>query len=173
MYNNLSIIVAFSKNGVIGQNNQLPWHIPEDLAFFKNKTKNSILIMGRNTFESLPKRPLSHRYHIILSSQPCPETYKNNDSIIFVTYPELLVFLKTHQTEDMYVIGGNQVYELLLPLCSKLYITQIQETVVGNVFFPFSVTQLLQSYALVYESEKKTHTQYSYIFTEWHALQPS
>lgn len=128
----LSIIVAKSKNNVIGKNNGLIWHLPNDLKRFKTLTSNHNIIMGRKTFESLGKI-LPNRYHIILS----------NDKNLKIENPQVEVINNISQldkyinsTEENFVIGGGLIYKLLLPYCKKLYITQIDESFDGDTFFP-------------------------------------
>lgn len=122
-------IVALSRNNVIGVNNKIPWHYPEDMRFFKYQTKNSTVIMGRKTWESIRMKPLPDRLNIVLSSQ-------NPSDISPDISPENLVWCNTKQevldileskliTSDIYVIGGNQIYELFADNITKWFITRI------------------------------------------------
>ena len=128
----LSLIVAKSKNNVIGNNNQLIWHIKDDLKRFKNITTNHNIIMGRKTFESLG-RVLPNRIHIVFTRDT---NYTiNNENIIIVNSLEQIKKYIDDENEN-FVIGGSQIYKMLLPYCKKMYITQINKDFDGDVYFP-------------------------------------
>lgn len=126
-----SIIAAIGKNNELGKDNDLIWHLPGDLKFFKEITSGHIILMGRKTFESLPKM-LPNRHHIVLSS--------NND------FPsEVEVFKSIDNVNDKYkkideeifVIGGGAIYDLFLKYCDKLYLTEIDaECNEATTYFP-------------------------------------
>ena len=128
----LSIIVAKAKNNVIGKNNSLIWHIPEDLKMFKEKTSGHTIIMGRKTFESLG-RILPNRHHVIL----CNDMEMNIDDEN-VEVLEDISDLKNYMEDENenFVIGGATIYRLLMPYCKKMYITEIDESFDGDVYFP-------------------------------------
>ena len=128
----LSIIVAVSKNNVIGKDNKLIWHLPEDLKRFKMITSGKNIIMGRKTFESLG-RILPNRKHIILCNDM--EMNINDDRVLIL---DDISRLKDYidSDEENFVIGGATIYKLLMPLCDKLYITHIDEEFDGDVYFP-------------------------------------
>lgn len=128
----LSIIVAVARNNVIGKNNKLIWHLPEDLKRFKNITNGKNIIMGRKTFESLG-RILPNRKHIIL----CNDMEMNIDDdrvIVLDDISKLDSYINSD--EENFVIGGAMIYKLLMDKCSKLYITHIDEEFDGDVYFP-------------------------------------
>lgn len=122
----LSIITAFDSNQLIGQNNSLPWNIPEDLAYFKRITLNHSIIMGRKTFESIGK-PLPNRLNFVISSQ------LSLDGVIVLHHPDEVFKL---DIEDAFIIGGAKLYQYFLPHCQKLYITHIEKTFSGDTYFP-------------------------------------
>ena len=128
----LSIIVAKSKNNVIGKDNKLIWHLPNDLKRFKQLTTNHNIIMGRKTFESLGKI-LPNRYHIVLSKD---KNYKiENEQVEIINDISLLdKYIKSD--EENFVIGGESIYKVLMPLCEKLYVSQIEEQFEGDTLFP-------------------------------------
>ena len=128
----LSIIVAVAKNNVIGKDNKLIWHLPEDLKRFKKITSGKNIIMGRKTFESLG-RILPNRKHIILSNDM--EMNIDDESVVVL---DDISKLKNYvdSEEENFVIGGATIYKLLMPMCDKLYITHIDEEFVGDVYFP-------------------------------------
>lgn len=125
----ISIITAFDQNGVIGLNNTLPWHIPEDFVWFKENTLHKSVIMGHKTYQSIGK-PLPNRTNIVLS----------RSNISFpgcLTFTSLETALKHCQQEkEVMIIGGSQIYQEALPFCHKLYITRVLSDFPGDTYFP-------------------------------------
>ena len=128
----LSIIVAVAKNNVIGKDNKLIWHLPEDLKRFKRITTGHTIIMGRKTFESLG-RVLPNRTHIVLSKDT---DFKVDDENVQVINDISLLGEYISSEEENFVIGGASIYKLLMPYTSKMYITKINQEFEGDVFFP-------------------------------------
>lgn len=128
----LSIIVAKAKNNVIGKNNQLIWHLPEDLKHFKELTTGHTIIMGKNTFESLG-RVLPNRKHIVFAYEG--ELNIDNDNVQRVSSIDEIKELIDSE-EEAFVIGGAMMYKVLMPYCEKMYITEIDEEFDGDVKFP-------------------------------------
>ena len=128
----LSIIVAKAKNNIIGKNNSLIWHMPEDLKRFKNITTGHTIIMGRKTFESLG-RVLPNRHHVILCNDMQMDIDNENVEIL-----EDISMLDKYinSEEENFVIGGATMYKLLMPYCTKMYITEIDKEFDGDVSFP-------------------------------------
>lgn len=128
----LSIIVAFDNNYVIGKDNKLLWHIPEDLKRFKELTTDKTIIMGRKTFESLPSI-LSNRQHIIITKNK--DFTIEDDRVSIFNSIEDVISLKNAK-EEYFIIGGGEIYKLFLPYCKKLYITKIKANSKGDTYFP-------------------------------------
>lgn len=128
----LSIIVAVAENNIIGKDNQLIWHLPEDLKRFKKLTTGHTIIMGRKTFESLG-RVLPNRKHIILCNDMEMKIDHENVEVL-----EDIAMLKPYidSEEENFVIGGATIYQLLMPYASKLYLTKIHQEFEGDVSFP-------------------------------------
>lgn len=128
----LSIIVAVAKNNVIGKDNKLIWHLPEDLKRFKKLTTGHTIIMGRKTFESLG-RVLPNRKHIVLCNDANLTIEDENVEVI-----DDIKLLKSYinSEEENFVIGGATIYKLLMPYANKMYITKINEEFEGDVYFP-------------------------------------
>lgn len=128
----LSIIVAVAENNVIGKDNKLIWHLPEDLKRFKKLTTGHTIIMGRKTFESLG-RVLPNRKHVIL----CNDMELNIEDENVEVFEDISM-LKQYidSTEENFIIGGATIYKLLLPYANKIYLTLIHEKFEGDVFFP-------------------------------------
>ena len=128
----LSTIVAIANNNVIGKDNKLIWHLPEDLKRFKQITTGKNIIMGRKTFESLG-RVLPNRKHIIL----CNDMEMNIDNENVEILDDISKLDKyINSAEENFVIGGATIYKLLMPYVSKLYITKINQDFKGDVYFP-------------------------------------
>ena len=128
----LSIIVAKGKNNIIGKDNEMVWHLPEDLKHFKNLTTGHTIIMGRKTFESLGK-PLPNRKHIIFSQNP---DFKVNDENVEVVHSLLQIQDLIEGKEEAFVIGGAMIYNFLMPNVKKMYVTEIEKDFDGDTFFP-------------------------------------
>ena len=128
----LSIIVAKAKNNIIGKNNSLVWHLPEDLKHFRKLTTGHTIIMGRKTFESLG-RVLPNRKHIVFSQNP---DFKVNDENVEVVHSLLQIQDLIEGEEEAFVIGGAMIYNFLMPYVKKMYVTQINEEFEGDAFFP-------------------------------------
>lgn len=134
----LSIICAMDKNRLIGRNNQLPWHLPADLAFFRRNTIGKPVIMGRNTFESIGK-PLPGRQNIVVTSNP---QWQSAGCDVADSVDEA-VSLAASATEIM-LIGGASLYEQTIDIADKLYLTLIDHAFEGDTWFPdFSSEQWL------------------------------
>lgn len=128
----LSIIVAKAKNNIIGKDNKLVWHLPEDLRHFKELTTGHKIIMGRKTFESLG-RVLPERKHIIFSQNP---DFKVKDENVEVVHSLLQIQELIEGEEEAFVIGGAMIYNFLMPYVKKMYVTQIDQEFDGDAFFP-------------------------------------
>ena len=130
----LTIIVAVSENNVIGIDGKVPWGIKEDMQRFRELTLGHPVIMGRNTYESLPDKfkPLPERDNIIIS-----RTLEREKGIsIARTIDEAVIMARLGNDKEPYVIGGEQVYELFLPLSNKIELTRVHKIYHGDTFFP-------------------------------------
>jgi dihydrofolate reductase len=131
MTKKLSIIVAVAKNNAIGKDNKLLWHISEDLKRFKKLTTGNTIIMGKNTFYSLPFRPLPNRTSIVITDVPgevidgCVMAYSIEEAIC-----------KCDNTKENFIIGGASIYRQFLPLADKLYLTKVHKDFEADCFFP-------------------------------------
>jgi dihydrofolate reductase len=124
-------IVCVDKNWGIGYQGKLLTCIPEDMRFFKEKTTNNVVIMGRKTYESLPSKPLPRRTNIVVTSKitsPCEVCEVDENGTIFVTMDFVKTFLSTlseNSPVNYFIIGGGQIYNELLPYCQKAYVTKV------------------------------------------------
>ncbi|MDP2424590.1 MAG: dihydrofolate reductase [Bacteroidales bacterium] len=126
----ISIIAAIATNGLIGKDNRLVWHLPADMRFFKQTTMGHALIMGRKTFESFGK-PLPGRTSIVITRQ---KKFRHPGVIVTHSFYQALNMVNTN--EEVFVIGGADIYRQALPLAHKLYLTIIHHTFDGDTFFP-------------------------------------
>jgi dihydrofolate reductase len=131
----LTLIAACGLRGELGLNNQLPWHQERDLRFFADITKNAVLIMGRNTFESLGKK-LPGRTHCILSKQMVSD---DPELIILSDLKKLYEWVSKNNIKKAFVIGGAQLYHQLAPYCSSILITHINGIVKADTFLNFNM----------------------------------
>ena len=129
----LSLIAAVARNHVIGNNNQLLWHLPEDMRHFRETTRGKPVIMGRKTWESLPDsfRPLPGRHNIVVSRNPA---YQAPGATLAVSLEEAI--LKAEESSEVFVIGGAELYRQAMPLADRLYLTEIADSFEGDAFFP-------------------------------------
>ena len=129
----ISAIVAVSKNGVIGKGNQIPWYLPEDLKYFKKVTLGHPVIMGRKSFLSIG-RPLPKRTNIIVTRDPF---FVVSGCIVVNTLEEALEWAMKEADEELFIIGGGEIFEQSMPYWDKLYLTEVDLVVEdGEVFFP-------------------------------------
>ena len=127
----ISLIVAHDPNRVIGSNNKMPWYIPGDLAYFKEKTMNKAMVMGRKTYESIG-RVLPGRMNIIVTRNP---SYQVEGAEVVSTVDEAIALAKEYHEEVM-VIGGEQIFRAVMDQADRLYITYIKNAFEGDTFFP-------------------------------------
>jgi dihydrofolate reductase len=145
----INLIVCMDKNGTIGKGNSLPWSIPEDMKYFRKTTLNHCVVMGRNTYESIPKK-LDKRACFILSTQDFTPKWGTK----LYSISQFMGWSKYYQFHNMdtFVIGGAQIYEQFYPWVDKLYITYVNDIYEGDVKFPIGFSQINEDFEL--ESRK-------------------
>lgn len=144
------LITAVSKNGIIGRGNDIPWYIPEDMSRFYKLTKGHILIMGRKTFESLPKGPLKNRVHIIMTNRLKISSFQN-PNIFYCsmdTVSSVVNSLQKIKRRRVFVIGGSDIYKLFFDNCSLFHITYIERNYQGDTYFPYEINEFPKDYNL-------------------------
>ncbi len=130
----MNLIVAVDKNWAIGLKNKLLVSIPADMKFFRETTMGKVVVMGRKTLESFPNgQPLKKRTNIVLTRD---KNYQVKDAVVVHTLDELLEELKQYAEEDIYVIGGESIYRLLLPYCKVAHVTKIDHAYEADTYFP-------------------------------------
>lgn len=129
----ISLIAAIGKNNALGLNGKLPWHLPEDFAWFKSQTLGKPMIMGRKTFDSFGGRPLPKRVHIVISRTPQQDT----DQVIWVaSLDDAIAVAKKLTPDEIMIIGGGEIYTQSLPIIDRMYLTQVDATPDADAFFP-------------------------------------
>lgn len=127
----ISLIVARDRNGAIGKDNTIPWHAPEDLKFFQRETSGAAVIMGRNTWESLPFKPLKNRLNIVVSTRGAEAEH------VVSSLEAAIALAEQHGHRRIYGMGGARIYKEMLPLADRLLLTEVQTEVDGaDTWFP-------------------------------------
>ena len=131
----ISLIAALSKNRVIGKNNDLPWHLPDDMKYFMQTTKGHHVIMGRKNHDSIPEkfRPLPHRTNIVVTRQ---KGFKATGCIIVHSVEEGIELANENKEHETFIIGGAEIYKLGVPISHRMYLTEINAEIEGDTFFP-------------------------------------
>jgi dihydrofolate reductase len=127
----LSLLLAASENNVIGKNNQLPWHLPNDLKYFKNLTWGLPILMGRKTFESIGK-PLPGRKSVVITRQ---RGWRQEGVDIVYSVKEAIKRATNYGAKEIFVIGGAEIFKTSLPMADRIYLTRIHQQFEGDVFF--------------------------------------
>lgn len=154
----ISFIVAMDKNRIIGKNNQLPWHLPADLKFFKKVTMGHPIVMGRKTFESIGK-PLPGRENIIVTRN---SSYLAHGCSVFHSLEELIKWSKEKE-EEVFFIGGAELFKETFPYADRLYITMIDHEFDGDTYFPeFEESMWKRTSTEVGEKDEKNPYHYSF-----------
>lgn len=125
----LSILVAMDSQHLIGKDNKLPWHLPNDLKYFKQVTMGHTIVMGRKTFESIGK-PLPGRKNIVITRN---KNYHPDGCRVIHSITKIK---EMNDKEEIFIIGGAEIFKETLPIADRLYITEIHETFEGDTFFP-------------------------------------
>ena len=158
---NISIIVAIAKNFAIGKNNDLLFHLPNDLKRFKQITTGHTIIMGRNTLLSLPKWPLPNRRHIVITDNK-DDVFEACETVFSI---EEAIERVRNETEA-FIIGGGMIYRQFFPLAGKIYLTLVHKSFDGDVYFPEINFDEWNTLAQEDFYDQKNDFRYSYIDLE-------
>ncbi len=163
----VSLIVAVSENGVIGKDNDLIWHLPKDMKFFKETTLGHHVIMGRKNFESIPHkyRPLNDRTNIVITRQL---GFKAEGCIVVNSVVAALDIAKNNGDTEPFIIGGGQIYKIALEqnLVDRIYLTKIHHNFDGDTFFPELNSEWKEINRQDCFSDEKNKYDYSFIVLE-------
>ena len=158
------LLVAAAENNAIGKNNQLLWHLPNDMKFFKNTTWGMVVIMGRKTYESVDK-PLPGRFNIVITRQA---DWKADDVITATDLNDALQKAAETNCKEIFVIGGGEIYKQSMEIADKIYITRVHASFDADTFFPAideSKWQLTANQDFGVDEKHK----YAYSFQTWTA----
>ena len=145
----ISMIAAMADNRVIGKDNQMPWHLPADFAWFKRCTMGKPVVMGRKTYESIG-RPLPGRLNIVISR----DASLSIEDVTTVTSIEQALEV-AGEVEEVMIIGGGAIYAACLPMANKLYVTHIEAEIEGDTQFPDWGNEFKETYSEAYQADEK------------------
>ena len=159
----MKAILAADKNWGIGYNNHLLVSIPSDMKFFRQTTTGKVVVIGRKTLESFSNgMPLKNRTNIVLTAN---QDYQVKDAVIVHSEDELMEELKKYDADDIYVIGGESVYLMMLPYCDTVYVTKIDRAFQADTFFPN--LDEMDEWVMTEESEEQTCFDLEFCFTKY------
>jgi dihydrofolate reductase len=159
----MNLIVAVDKNWAIGKDNKLLIQIPEDLRFFRNETTDKVILMGRKTLKSFPGgKPLKNRTNIVLTSNP---DFKAEGVTVVHSIKEALEELKKYKREDIYIIGGQSIYEQFLDYCDIAHVTKIDYSYDADTYFPNLDEK--PEWVITEISDERTYYDIEYMFCKY------
>lgn len=153
----ISLILAMADNGVIGNKGGIPWRLPEDMRRFKSLTLGKPNIMGRKTWESLPKKPLPGRTNIIVTRD---RNYRAEGATVVATIDEALGRAKAENPQEIMIIGGAEIYRASLPRATRIHLTEIHDDIKGDTTFKFDRNGWVE----VAREDRKTEDGVAYSF---------
>lgn len=159
----MNLIVAVDNNWAIGLRGGLLVRIPNDHKNFRQETMGKVVVLGRKTLETFPQgMPLGGRTNIILSTNT---SYKVKDACVVHSKEELLEELKKYNDDEVYIIGGTSVYEMMLPYCDTAYVTKIDHDYEADAYFPN--LDLMEDWELIDEGDEQTYFDIAYQFVKY------
>ena len=163
----MKAILSADRNWGIGNGNKLLVSIPSDMKFFRQTTTGKVVVMGRKTLESFPNgQPLKNRTNIVLTENP---DYRVKDAVIVHSKEELLKTLEQYDTEDIYIIGGESIYRMMLPYCDTVLVTKIDRAFQADTFFPD--LDKMEEWEMTEEGEEQTCFDLEFRFTKYERRQ--
>ncbi|MGL4989818.1 MAG: dihydrofolate reductase [Sarcina sp.] len=156
-----SLIVAYSENRVIGYNNTIPWNLPSDLKRFKELTANKKIVMGRTTFDSLPFI-LPAREHIVISRNFNLQI--NDNRVSLLKNIKNFIEINKDSKEEIFIIGGEDIYKIFLPYAKKIYTTEILSIITGDTFFPLIPKE---NFEIIFKSNIQTENNLKFQFINY------
>lgn len=162
----MNLIVAVDENWAIGNNNELLISIPADHKFFRQETTGKVVVLGRKTLETFPQGlPLKNRTNIIMSTN---RDYQVKDAVVVHDLEELLAELSKYDTKDVYIVGGESVYRLLLPYCDTAHVTKIDHAYAADAYFPN--LDEMPEWRITADSEEQTYFDITYHFLKYERI---
>lgn len=160
----VTFVVAIAENGVIGRDGKLPWRIPEDMKWFRARTEGRPLIMGRKTWESLPKRPLPGRTNIVVTRD---SSYKAEGAVVVTSLAAAIDVAAGEAPEEIAVIGGAEIYRAAMPFVRRIYLTSVHGEIEGDTYFPaIDRSDWNETIVGVYPSSAERPIGYSFIILD-------
>ncbi len=162
------MIAAMGSNRIIGRDNDIPWHLPDDFQFFKDTTKNHFVIMGRKNWESLPSgyQPLPDRTNLVITRQT---NYVAEGATIVSSLNDSLKMAKESGEQEAFIIGGGEIYRIGLAIADKIYLTEINQGFEGQVTFPeFDMSVWAETSRVHHETDERH--QFSFDFVTYEKL---
>ncbi len=161
----ITLVVAAARNNVIGKNNQLLWHLPNDMKYFKNVTWGMPVVMGRKTFESLGK-PLAGRKNIVISRN---KGLKIEGAVVVENLQDAIFLVKEMDVKEMMVLGGGEIYKLAMPMANRIHLTRVDAAPEGDTVFPEIDNK---SWAMVSHDDHPADEKhaYGYSFQVWEKI---
>lgn len=152
----VSMIAAMGSNRVIGKDNDIPWHLPDDFKYFKDTTKNHHVIMGRKNWESLPHsfRPLPHRENIVITRN---NEYVAHGAQVVSALQEALDIAKQNGEKEAFIIGGGDIYRMGLEIADTIYLTEIDGQFDGQVTFPYFSSDVWKETSRIHHPQDERH----------------
>jgi dihydrofolate reductase len=162
----ISHLVAAAENNVIGKDNQIPWHLPNDLKFFKNKTWGMPVVMGRNTYESLDK-PLPGRINVVITAN---HDWKRESVLVAHTIDDAIKKACDTDCKQVFIIGGGEIFKQSMEMAHKIYLTRVHAKIIGDTFYPFFD---VSKWVLISEDPHPADDKhaFAYTFQTWERVQ--
>lgn len=162
----MNLIVNADKNWGIGKENQLLVHIPNDMKMFRQTTTGKVVVMGRKTLESFPNgMPLPKRTNIVLTTE---QDYDGRGAVVVHSTEELFDELKKYSDEDIFIIGGESIYRMMLPYCDTAYVTRLDYAYDADTYFPD--LDEMEEWKIVEESDEQTYFDLEYVFLKYQKM---
>ncbi|MDO4304292.1 MAG: dihydrofolate reductase [Bacillota bacterium] len=159
----MNLIVAVDENWAIGNKNELLISIPADHKFFRQETTGKVVVLGRKTLETFPQGlPLKNRTNIIMSTN---KNYQVKDAVVVHDLDELLAELSKYADQDVYIVGGESIYRLLLPYCDTAHVTKIDHAYEADAYFPN--LDEMPEWRITADSEEQTYFDITYHFLKY------
>lgn len=156
----MKLIVNVDKNWGIGKNNQLLVRIPNDMKFFQQMTTGHVIVVGRKTLESFPgKMPLVKRTNIVLTTD---KDYNGHGAIVVGSKEELMEELEEYESDEIFIVGGESIYRMMLPYCDTAYVTKLDYAYDADTYFPN--LDEMEDWEMVEEGEEQTYFDIEYYF---------
>lgn len=165
----ITIIVAVAENGVIGKDNQLIWHLPDDMRFFKEKTTGHCVLTGRKNYDSIPGkfRPLSNRINLVVTRQ---KDYQAPGAIVFNSIADAVSYAREKNESELFIIGGAEIYSQMLDICTRIYLTRVHHSFDGDTYFNAQIDKLgFELKDSVYHAADEKH-KFDFTFETWERI---